>query len=231
VSALAPTGPRALWRHVRFELDRRLRRPLEGRFQPYSHTLPDRYPWLFDFAKTVLAAVETPRILSFGCSRGDEVFSLHRRFPTASIKGVDIDPANIETCRARLLREGGDGLAFEVASSVREEPQQQYDAIFCLAVLCHADLTTGGARWCQPLMRFGDFEATVGDFTHCLKPGGLLFLHTTNFRFCDTAAADEFDTVLEALPEQLATDVLFDQSGRIMPGERYHPVGFRKRMA
>ena len=63
----------------------------------------------------------------------------------------------------------------------------------------------------------------------CLKPGGLLFLHTTNFRFCDTAAADQFDVVLEARPEQMAPDALFDREGRLMPGERYYPVGFRKR--
>ena len=36
--------------------------------------------------------------------------------------------------------------------------------------------------------------------------------------------------VLEARLEQLAPDVLFDRDGRLMPGERYLPVGFRKRV-
>jgi hypothetical protein len=79
-------------------------------------------------------------------------------------------------------------------------------------------------------MRFADFERTVADLDRCLKPGGLLFLHTTNFRFSETATASGFDTVLEAESEQLAPDVLFDREGQLMAGERYFPVGFRKRI-
>jgi SAM-dependent methyltransferase len=224
----APPSLGALWRKGRFELGRRLRRPAQGRFQPYPHTLPDRYPWLFDFAAAALNGVPEPRLLSFGCSRGEEVFSLRRRFPTAAIKGLDIDPRNIA---AALARAADDGLSFQVASHTRAEPDAHYDAIFCLAVLCHGDLTVTGATTSEPLLRFADFEQAVADFARCLKPGGLLFLHTTNFRFCDTAAADGFEAVLQARPDQLAPDVLFDREGRLMPGERYLPVGFRKRAA
>jgi 2-polyprenyl-3-methyl-5-hydroxy-6-metoxy-1,4-benzoquinol methylase len=227
VTIPAPPALRALWRQGRFELNRRLRRPVEERFQPYPHTLPDRYPWLFDFAATALTDIPAPRLLSFGCSKGDEVFSLCRRFPGAAIKGVDIDPANIAACRARA---DDDGLTFETASNTRAEPSGHYDAVFCLAVLCHGDLTVTRARTSEPLLRFAGFERTVADLARCVKPGGLLFLHTTNFRFCDTTLAGGFEVVLEARPEQLAPDVLFDRDGRLMPGERYLPVGFRKRI-
>jgi SAM-dependent methyltransferase len=208
-----------------------LRRPVEERFQPYPHTLPDRYPWLFDFAAAALDGVPAPRLLSFGCSRGDEVFSLRRRFPRAAIKGVDIDPRNIAACLARSPPPKDDRLCFEVGSSSRNEPSNHYDAIFCLAVLCHGDLTVMGAERSEPLLRFSDFERTVVDLARCLRPGGLFFLHTANFRFSDTVVADQFDIVLEARPEQMAPDVLFDRQGRLMPGERYYPVGFRKRIA
>lgn len=202
---------------------------MRERFQPYPHTLPDRYPWLFDFAaEDALAGVPAPRLLSFGCSRGDEVFSLRRRFPDATIKGLDIDPANIAACLARAR---DDRISFETAANTRGEPSGAYDAVFCLAVLCHGDLTVTRARNSEPLLRFRDFERTVADLARCLKSDGLLFLHTTNFRFCDTALASGFDVVLEARPEQLAPDVLFDRDGRLLPGERYHPVGFRKRVA
>ena len=222
---------RDIWSRGRFEVGRRLRRPVEGRFQPYPHTLPDRYPWLFDFARSALQDVPAPRLLSFGCSRGDEVFSLRRRFPQASIKGVDIDPANIDACLATASPLNDDRLSFEVAPNTHAEPSDGYDAIFCLAVLCHGDLTVTRARRSNPLLRFEDFEKTIADFTRCLKPGGFLFLHTTNFRFCDTDVAGGFETVLEARSKQMAPDVLFDREGRLMPGERYFPVGFRKRAA
>ena len=222
---------RRILRLGRFELRRRLRRPVEGRFQPYPHTLPDRYPWLFDVARAALEGTPAPRLLSFGCSRGDEVFSLRRYLPGATIKGLDIDPANIGACAARSRLEGDERMSFAVGSDTLAEPAAHYDAIFCLAVLCHGDLTVTGARRSDPLMRFADFERTVADFSRCLKPGGLLFLHTSNFRFGDTPTAATFETVLEARPEQMAPDVLYGPDNRLIPGARDYRVGFRKRIA
>lgn len=202
---------------------------IPGRFQPYSHTEPDRYPWLFNFAREALGAKPDLRILSFGCSTGAEVFALRRFFPVARIKGVDINPLNIARCRVRAIWKGMRGLAFTTASSVEREPADFYDAIFCLAVLCHGDLTVSGTDHCDPLLYFGNFESIVTDFSRCLKPDGLLFLLTTNFRFCDTAISRQFDCVLAADAAQLAPDVLFDRNNRLMKGVRYPGVAFRKR--
>jgi SAM-dependent methyltransferase len=205
--------------------------PIPGRFQPYNHTLPNRYPWLFEFTRQQLHDDLDLCILSFGCSRGDEVFALREYFPTAAITGIDIDPRNISDCRARARTAGASDLTFAAAATTQAERDESYDAIFCLAVLCHGDLSTYGARRSDPLLHFENFERTVADFSRCLKPGGLLLLHTTNFRFCDTAAFKDFDTVLEADPAQLASDVLFGRDNRLMEGEKYRAVAFRKRHA
>jgi SAM-dependent methyltransferase len=205
------------------------RLPRPGQFQPYDHTLPNRYPWLFEFARTCLGNAQNLRILSFGCSRGDEVFALRNYFPATAIKGIDIDPRNIVRCLARARREKSAAMTFVAAANTESEPIESYDAIFCLAVLCHGDLAASGTRRCDPLLRFEDFDRMVAGFARCLKPGGLLLLHTTSFRFCDTSAFKEFDTVLEADLAQLAPDSVFDRDNTLMEGVRYRDVGFRKR--
>jgi SAM-dependent methyltransferase len=204
---------------------------IPGQFQTYSYTLPDRYPWLFQFAAESLAKSTDLHLLSFGCSRGDEVFALRKYFPTAVIKGIDIDPRNIAYCQSRMRGELPQKMLFTAARSVEDEADASFDAIFCLAVLCRGDLTASNAQNSSPSFLFEHFEIIVADLARCVKPGGLLFLLTTNYRFCDTASAAYFDTVLEAAPSQLADDVLFDSSNRLMPGVRYPAVGFRKRSA
>jgi SAM-dependent methyltransferase len=202
-----------------------------GQFQPYSHTLPNRYPWLFGFAAETLGAGFAGELLSFGCSRGDEVFALRDYFPAAAIKGIDISPQNIDVCRLRAVEKRLSGVSFGVGADTFAEPAQHYDAIFCLAVLCHGDLSTYGAARSNPLISFAEFSRLVDGLARCLKPAGLLMLLTTNFRFGDTETALNFDTVLEAEPENLAPDVLYDKNNVLMPGERYRAVAFRKRGA
>jgi SAM-dependent methyltransferase len=159
------------------------------------------------------------------------VFSLRRYFSAAAIKGIDIDPRNIELCVARLTSANSRAVSFAAASNTQGESSASYDAIFCLAVLCLGDLTTSGAQRSDPKLTFGDFDRLVADFARCLKPEGILVLHTTNFRFCDSSVAGEFEVVLEADAAQLAPDVLFDRHNKIMNGVRYHPVAFRKHAA
>jgi SAM-dependent methyltransferase len=219
----------ALLRRAVPGLRSRMQLPVAGRFQPYNHTLPNRYPWLFEFARASLDEVQNPSILSFGCSEGDEAFALRSYFSAAAIKGIDIDPRNISICRARARAQGLAGMTFAAAATTQAEQGESYDAIFCLAVLCHGDLSTFGAKRSDPLLYFEDFERTVADFSRCLKPGGLLLLHTTNFRFCDTSVSKDFDPVLEAETAHLAADVLYDRHNRLMAGERYRAVAFRKR--
>jgi len=230
VRATARNGREAL-RSAYYAMYRKLRQPLPGEYQTYSYTRPDRYPWLFEFAATRLGSDRSLRILSFGCSRGDEVFSLRRYFPAAALKGIDINPRNIARCLARARAEQPTNMSFAAAADTAQEPTGAYDAIFCLAVLVNGDLTASAAQRCDPVLHFEQFERQIADFARCLKPGGLLVLHTTSFRFCDTAVARDFEVVLEAEPAHLAPDALFDRDNRLMPGERerYRAVVFQKR--
>jgi SAM-dependent methyltransferase len=231
LKGVASKGRHAL-RDVWNSLRRRFRRPVPGEFQPYYFTRPDRYPWLFGFAAERLGSRPNLRILSFGCSRGEEVFVLRKYFPTAALKGIDIRPRNIALCRARMRAENFTNMTFEIAATTEGEPTSSYDGIFCLAVLVNGDLTTSAAQRSDPVLYFDSFERLVSDFARCLKPGGLLVLHTTNFRFCDTVVAGDFDVVHEADPKHLTLDVLFDRNNKLISDQRkrYRAVAFQKRV-
>jgi SAM-dependent methyltransferase len=209
------------------------RAALPGQFQAYNHTLPNRYPWLFEFAAAQLRDSEQegarqPRLLSFGCSLGDEVFALREYLPQAVVKGIDVDPRNVATAVKRACANDLKGVEFAMAATTSGEAPESYDAIFCLAVLCLGDLTVRRAERCDPALTFTNFERVVTDFHRCLRPGGWLWLHTTNFRFSDTAVAREFDVVLEASLQDMAPDVQYGRDNRLLHGERYRAVGFRK---
>jgi len=169
-----------------------------GLFQPEPTTAPDRYPELFRFARAQLHDAPQTRLLSFGCSTGEEVFSLRRYFPLAQIKGLDANRRNIAECLRRLdgLASRA-GLAFETASSPVREPECAYDAVFAMAVFRHGGLNGAPLR-CDHLIRFADFDACVAALARLLKPGGLLILRHANFRFSDTRVAQGFTRTFAA---------------------------------
>lgn len=217
-------GLRSIAHESVWRVRRVLRRPMTGRFHPYSYTRPDRYPWLFSFAAGALADSKGLKLLSFGCSRGDEVASLRRYFPLAQIKGLDIGTRNIAACRRLELK----NVEFGVASNTEAEPSDEYDAVFCLCVLCHGDLRQNKTPPlnCASLIEFDAFERVVNGLSRCLRRGGLLFLYGSNFRFADTSVASNFQVVLNTSVPDGAP--LYDRHNRLLTGSRYLEVGFRK---
>ena len=166
------------------------------------------------------------RLLSFGCSSGEEVFSLRTYFPHAEIKGIDINPLNIAAGRRRRKRSGDARLSFAVADSTKEEASASYDAIFCMAVLRHGHLGQPGVERCDPLLYFADFEKTVADFARCLKPGGLLAIRHANFRFADASAARDFEVAFSQPTNRKSPQ--FGRDNRLLEGAVYDDAVFRK---
>lgn len=208
----------------------RLTRPA-NLFQPWNDTCVDRYPELFAFIGQELAGREDAWVLSFGCSTGEEVFSLRRYLPSAHLKGVDISRANVAECRQRLRDLDDARIEFARAGSAQDEPESRYDAVLCMAVFRHgsaADLEIGGS--CAHLIRFDAFAETVTDLSRCLRPGGLLVIEHTNFRFTDTQASRSFDVVLRRRrTTEDARTPIFGEDNRRTEGPDEVGVVFRKR--
>ena len=198
-------------------------------FQPFNDTQADRYPGIFKFVQSELGADRPANILSFGCATGEEVFSLRRYFSRARIKGIDINPGNIEAARARLAATPDAGLSFALGASTADEPATHYDAIFCMAVLRHGSLGEPGVERCDHLLRFDDVARVFADFHRCLKPGGLLVVRHSNFRLRDTPIGARFETLL-AVPFRGSKTPIFGPDNRLMPGVECPDAVFRKRV-
>ncbi|WP_209435976.1 class I SAM-dependent methyltransferase [Paracidovorax oryzae] len=238
--------PRLRWRRLLDSIGLRLlyraMRDREGRryawlrltsptplFQDYGTTSSDRYPHLFAFVQQAMAGTAAPRLLSFGCSTGEEVASLRDYFPDATITGLDIHSGHIAVCRQRLQQRPDPGMRFLVAGSTAGEAEAAYDAIFCLAVLRRGDLAMHRGTRCDHLIRFEDFDAQLQDFARCLRPGGLLVLRHANFRMRDATAARWFDLALRVPTAARADTPLFGRDNRRLPDQADDEAVFRRR--
>jgi hypothetical protein len=198
-------------------------------FQPYVDTCPDRYPEIFGFLQRQIEPGPNVRLLSFGCSQGDEVFSLRTYFPEATIVGIDISRGNIRECRRRRRKSGDERIEFVRAGTASRQPEGFYDAVLCLAVLRHGDLGVNLSDSCADLITFEAFDQTVRELALSVRVGGYLVIEHSNFRFCDSSCAARFQPVAApALPSAGAITPLFGRDNVRLMDPEYRDVVFRK---
>lgn len=176
------------------EVERLRRHSAKALLQPWPVTSYDRHPALFGFAQLALAEVPAPKILSYGCSTGEEPLTLTRYLPSARITAIDINPRSIAIARNRAAKAAAANVEFRLA----ENPPagaEAFDAIFCLSVLRHGELDAMVPADCSAILPFASFERIVTAFDHSLRPGGLLIIWGSNFDFRDSAIADRYDPI------------------------------------
>jgi SAM-dependent methyltransferase len=200
---------------------------VKGGFQPGTTTFENRYPETFAFVRAELGEACAGRILSFGCSSGEEVFSLRDYFPKAAIEGIDVNPGSIALCRRRLAARPDPRLSFRLANSTAEVPDGAYDAIFSMAVFRDGRLGKPGVRRCDHLLRFDDFARMIADFERCLRPGGLLAVRHSNFFVADTPSADRFEIALSM--KSAVVSPIFGPDNRLIEGAENREAVFRKK--
>lgn len=171
---------------------RRLQRH-QGEFllQPFPTTKTNRHPALFAFAKQQLAGKSNLRILSFGCSTGEEPLTLMHYFPDAIIDAIDINPRNIKIARRKAAKQGAYKINFLVGGHP-PDAADHYDAIFCLSVLRHGQLDSDQPAKCSDIFPFSKFNAVVAALDLTIRTGGLLFIWGSNFQFSDCAVASRY---------------------------------------
>jgi predicted TPR repeat methyltransferase len=144
-------------------------------YQIDHFTKPNRYPELFSCCANLKKNAE--RVLSFGCSTGEECRSLRDYFPSAHICGLDID-SSIAIAKSRNFDE-------RTTFTTMLDGATQYDAIFCMSVFTKwPDLKDKVS--CSGLLDFSDFEKDIGRLLFLLKTNGLIVLFNSSFAIEDT---------------------------------------------
>jgi len=160
--------------------------------QNSNFTKTDRYPDLFEMAKQKFKDIENPKILSFGCSTGEEVDTLSNYMPYASIVGIDINPWCIKEANRKYASENR---KFIHSLSSEYLSLSDFDAIFCLAVFQHSE-NRHNKNCVASVYPFAHFENQLIKLDAKLKPKGLLFIDHCDFNFLETKLTPNYQIVM-----------------------------------
>lgn len=151
-------------------------------FQDSVFTKPYRYPRLFEQCSIYFQAHPAPAILSFGCSTGEEVFSLSDYLPQAIITGIDINSWCIKECNRKNK---SDRISFGLRHSKKFDSLSGLDAIFCMAVFQRTENKKKTTQRTTKIT-FGQFEKELAILDQKLGVGGLFFIDVCDFDLADT---------------------------------------------
>ncbi len=161
------------------------------------HTALDRYPEIFAAAARMAEANRDPglsrplRVLSFGCSTGEECYSLSSYFSDADIFGCDINPSVLSIAKHR--QQIGN-ITFFNSSPEMLRKHGPFDVVFCMSSLClypEANRPEGEAG----KFPFSAFEDLVSGIDSALAPGGLLVIYNSNYSLRMSGLAANYDAV------------------------------------
>ncbi len=141
------------------------------------HTEKNRYPLLFGNAYYLRKKYQAPRtkILSFGCSTGDELMTLAAYFPGDRLFGCDINAEALAV--ARQVTQETDISVFE-SNSANLEKFGPFDIIFANSVLC---INAPNPALLRAEFPFSKFETMAVQLAKLLTPEGMLFLYNTSY--------------------------------------------------
>ena len=152
--------------------------PLLMQHQLSHQTKVNRFPKIFDSA---LELQPNPgRILSFGCSTGEECFTLADKYPNSEILGVDLDKKSI--VQAKKNNKFQDRVGF--VDNLDEEAGK-FDIIFCLMVLFSI----------YKPVPFEVFSEAIEKLSSHLNYRGLLVMYTGQHDLKATESGDKYSVI------------------------------------
>lgn len=202
---------------------------LRHRVQVNTKTSLDRYPIIFENVATAASELPAKRVLSYGCSTGEEALILSSKyFPDAQVIGVEISDKAL--AKAQTLTAGMPRISIHHSTPETLAEQGPYDAIFAMSVLCRwpdsMDMDNIAA-----LFPFDQFCAQVATLDAVLQPGGVLAIYNANYEFLHTPVAAGYDVVLGTQLYHSGSVKKFRPDGSAAPGRSPTACIYRKRDA
>ncbi|MGS2779051.1 class I SAM-dependent methyltransferase [Robertmurraya sp. GLU-23] len=176
-------------------------------------TFMNRYPKIFSACQEYFEGKEDLKILSYGCSTGEEVLTLRRYFPTAQIIGADINKRSLETCSKLPV---DDKISFIYSTPSEIQKHGKFDAIFCMAVLQRKphDVAAKGITNLSKIYPFEKFEKQIIELDSLVKENGLLVVHFTQYSLWDTSVALKYEALGDFVQDDYSTPV-FDRNSEL----------------
>lgn len=210
------------WKRLINNIKKLYRKQFQGQHQLTSSTKINRYPEIFEDTKQYFEEQKVnPKILSYGCSTGEECFSLVSYFPKAKVKGLDINKVNLKIARQKNAH---NNIEYIFSNAKNLKQQKPVDLIFCMSVLCRWEDTKDKAN-SSDIYPFSKFESTLMELDEVLEKGGLLVIYNSNYRFSDTGLYSRYKPLKTYANNGFVH--LFDKNGDRLT-ENYGEVIFRK---
>lgn len=175
--------------------------------QAHGGTIPGRYWTEFSALRDLCVLPHSARILSFGCSSGDELFTIREFFPDASIVGCDVDPARVDIAKRRTS--GWATVFVATPSAIRDTGP--FDIVVANSVLMDSSRQNGvdAQAWLD----------IVSLLTEALAAGGLLQIINSNIAFRRHPHAKDFAPLEHPLVLGSNFASQFDLDGRFLAEE------------
>ena len=146
---------------------------------PKQNTEKNRYPYLFanlSYLRKKYFEEMPLKILSFGCSTGEELLTLTKFFPADIIYGAEIDEMALSAAREKTKEIKNISIIDTKTSTLGE--YGPFDLIICNSVLC---VTTNDSRRLQELLPFERFEALLNELIKLLSQRAILSIINSSY--------------------------------------------------
>ncbi len=177
--------------------EKKARKKHKDQHQLTSTTNMNRYPIIFNMVKSLINR-PYPRILSFGCSTGEECFSLREYFLESNILGADINIKNLNKAR---MQNTDSKIIFILSNHNELKKYGPYDIIFVMSVLCRWE-DTKYVDDCKDIYPFSKFNDSINHLVNALNKDGLMVVYNSNFKVEDSSAATQLTPLdIESITE------------------------------